>query len=397
MQMNLFSALGGGEGVRLEEPEKIELGAESIRMVLPRRGSGGDAGEGKVAPEVASEVRSAFSGEARKTGGGGGDGGPEMVIPGGKVSIGRAGSVMEGKPLPPTGIFRRPEPEEPVPETEAAGAANEGTGAVWEDEEEGMPRWMWARAWLAGMDWDKKTIGGLAAAVVLVALLAVWSVRGCGGGVRGGGEEVAEVPATLEQSSGVESVGGSESAGDATGMDVLSTMAVAGSDAVGGGTVADGAGGNASPGGEPATEGGAALPAWSVPGTKTEVRGGSQFVVFEEAVFESKDAISVGGMRAIRALAAKLKTLEGGAKVLVTGYTDNQPLTRPTAQFASNEDIALARAVAAADHLKAYAKNKGLEFECEAGKESEAPYPNDTPANRKRNRTVTVRVTPAAR
>lgn len=379
-QLHLFSALGGGEGVRLEEPEKIELGAESIRMVLPRRGG---TEEGHTAPEVASEVRSAFSGEARKTGGGGGDGGPAMVIPGEKVTVGRAGSVMEGKPLPPTGIYRRPEPEAPPPE-EPAEAEDEEKGAVWEDEEEGMPWGMRARAWLAGVaDWNGKTVGALAGAMALVALLAVWSARGCGGGSGGGGNEVAEQPVPMEPTV-AEPGGGTPDAGE--------TVAIAemgGAAAVAESAVAAGGDGKTE---TAATGSGTAVSAWSVPGTKVEVRGGSQFVVFEEAVFESKDAISVAGMRAIRALAAKLKTLEGGASVVVTGYTDDQPLTRPTAQFASNEDIAMARAVAAADHLKAYAKNKGLSFECVAGRESEAPYPNDSAANRKKNRTVTVLV-----
>jgi flagellar motor protein MotB len=388
-QMHLFSALGGGEGVRLEEPEKIELGAESIRMVLPRKGT---AGEGHTAPEVASEVRSAFSGEARKTGGGGGDGGPAMVIPGEKVTVGRAGSVMEGKPLPPTGIFRRPEPPSPPSEEsereeeEPAKTEGDGKGAVWEDEEEGIPWGMWVRAWLAGVDWNGKTIGVLAGAMVLVALLAVWSARGCGGSGGGGGEEIAAGNGTVEQQTVVEPVGGTPGAGEA--------VAIA---EMGGGAAGTEPTGDAVGEAKPetvATAGGPAMEAWSVPGTKVEVRGGSQFVVFEEAVFESKDAISVAGMRAIRALAAKLKTLEGGAAVVVTGYTDDQPLTRPTAQFASNEDIAMARAVAAADHLKSFAKNKGLSFECVAGREAEAPYPNDSAANRKKNRTVTVLVTP---
>jgi outer membrane protein OmpA-like peptidoglycan-associated protein len=319
-----------------------------------------------------------------------------MVIPGEKVTVGRAGSVMEGKPLPPTGVFRRPEP--PTPPAEEAAAEPEaekqpegdGKGAVWEDEEEGIPLGMWARAWLAGVDWNGKTIGALAGAMVLVAALALWSVRGCG---NGGEPEVAEGNGAGEPTV-VEDVGGTPNAGEAVAIAEMGG-GVAGPES------AAAAGGEGKPetaataGGAGAAAGsGPAMAAWSVPGTKVEVRGGSQFVVFEEAVFESKDKISVAGMRAIRALAAKLKTLEGGAAVVVTGYTDDQPLTRPTAQFASNEDIAMARAVAAVAHLKANAKNKGLSFECVAGRELEAPYPNDSPANRKKNRTVTVLVTP---
>ena len=63
--MNLFTALGGGEGVKIAEPEKIELGSESIRMVLPRAERKPEAGA--TAPEVlfAPAAKSAPSGTRR--------------------------------------------------------------------------------------------------------------------------------------------------------------------------------------------------------------------------------------------------------------------------------------------------------------------------------------------
>lgn len=387
MQMNLFSALGGGEGVRVEEPEKIELGSESIRMVLPRAER--ESGAGATAPEVAAEVRRAFSGETRRTEG------PAMVIPGEKVTVGRAGSVMEGKPLPPTGVFRRPEPAvPPAPEEADGGEKDEPDGAVWEDEEEGMPWMMRARAWLVGMGWSGSRLWWAGGAALLVALLAVWSARGCGQGMGGSGDgPVAAVETGTEGQSQTGEAGESVAEGAAAAGDVASAAGAA-EGGLGGADTEKTPGGAGAAGGGDAGGAKADLPAWTVPGIKAEVRDGSYHLVFDGAVFESKDAISVEGMRAIRALAAKLRTLEGGATVTVKGHTDNQPLTRPTAQFASNEDIAMARATAAAEHLKAFAKNKGLEFVCEAGGENEGPYPNDTPTNRKKNRTVTIRVTP---
>ncbi|MBP5786998.1 MAG: hypothetical protein J6Y19_04195, partial [Kiritimatiellae bacterium] len=202
-------------------------------------------------------------------------------------TVGRAGSVMEGKPLPPTGIFRRPEPPSPPSEEtereeeESAKTEGDGKGAVWEDEEEGIPWGMWVRAWLAGVNWNGKTIGVLAGAMVLVALLAVWSVRGCGGSGGGGGEKIAAGNGTVEPQTVVESVEGTPDAGEAVALAEI-----------GGGAVAAGAESAGVAGGEGkpetvATAGGPAMEAWSVPGTKVEVRGGSQVVVFVEAVFES--------------------------------------------------------------------------------------------------------------
>ena len=116
-------------------------------------------------------------------------------------------------------------------------------------------------------------------------------------------------------------------------------------------------------------------------------------MTFEVPLFESGAYISKAGMPVLKALGAKLKGLEGGT-VLVTGYTDNVPLSRPTKEFNSNADVAAARAEVAADHLRAFAKNSKLSFQVAAGAESEAPWPNDTPEHRRLNRTAVVKVVP---
>ena len=85
-----------------------------------------------------------------------------------------------------------------------------------------------------------------------------------------------------------------------------------------------------------------------------------------------------------------------GARVVVTGYTDDVPLSKPTDQFKSNADIAAARAKAAVDHLAQFAKaNPALAFDPQTGDPAQAPYPNDSPQNRRLNRTVTVQIIPA--
>ena len=116
-------------------------------------------------------------------------------------------------------------------------------------------------------------------------------------------------------------------------------------------------------------------------------------MTFEVPLFESGAYISKAGMPVLKALGAKLKGLEGGT-VLVTGYTDNVPLSRPTKEFNSNADVAAARAEVAADHLRAFAKNSKLSFSTAAGAESEAPWPNDTVEHRRLNRTAVVKVVP---
>ena len=61
-----------------------------------------------------------------------------------------------------------------------------------------------------------------------------------------------------------------------------------------------------------------------------------------------------------------------------------------------NADIAAARAQNALAHLAQYAgAGKALAFEARTGDPARAPYPNDSPKNRRLNRTVTVQVIPA--
>lgn len=136
---------------------------------------------------------------------------------------------------------------------------------------------------------------------------------------------------------------------------------------------------------------------WKIPGTTVlKAENGGQLVRFDAPVFVSTDRISVEGMRALKAVAAKLVALKSGARVVVTGFTDDVPLTKTTDRFKSNVDIAAARAAAAKAHLEQFARaNKALIFEARTGETSQAPFPNDSPQNRRLNRTATVHVFPA--
>lgn len=290
------------------------------------------------------------------------------------VQLGREGTATAGRPLPPTGVFHRPvAPQEPVAPPPAAPEtpADEEAGVEWEDDGK-IPLSMRLRAWLAGLEWNAKTISVLVGLLVLVALLGYFGARGGGDAVADAADEPDAVSA--EADVGEPLVVDAPVAVPLT-VDAPVATPVAAVDAA-----------------AAAVPGKSAPAAWSIAGCKVETLENGYFIVFEEPAFETVDNISKTGMAAIKLLAAKLKSLDGGAQVLVTGYTDNVPMSKPTARFKSNADIAQARAEAAAEHLRAFAKNGALAFETAAGRESEAPYPNDTPSNRRRNRTATVRV-----
>ncbi len=135
---------------------------------------------------------------------------------------------------------------------------------------------------------------------------------------------------------------------------------------------------------------------WNVKGTVATLQGTTIHVRFTDPIFVSSDKISLKGMNALKAVAKKLVSMKGGARVIVMGHTDDVLLSKPTAQFRNNAELAGLRAKVAVEHLGPFSRaNKGLTFEAKTGAPSEAPYPNDTAHNRRLNRTITVQILPA--
>jgi len=375
-QLDLFAGLGGG--MKLSDAPRRE--PEHVRMVLPPDPAGDRGRRIPEPPDVASDVRGIFSGSDESAPDGDGlfpdeargadDGAAE-----GPVVLGRAGAPTEGKPLPPTGVFRRPQAPVEPPEDEA------------EDGGEGTPALPWGmrlRARLAGLEWNGRLAVGVGVAMVCAMALGIWSARGCGGG--GTEPTVAENPAP--EAEAIPPPAATEDAAAAVAEAVPAAEPSAAAEPKAAQEVAASAETPAPPPPPP-------LPAWTLAGAKVATDGGAWTVTFEVPLFESGAYISKAGMPVLKALGAKLKGLEGGT-VLVTGHTDNVPLSRPTAEFRSNADVAAARAEVAAEHLRAFAKNGKLEFRTAAGAETDAPWPNDTPEHRRLNRTAVVRVEPAA-
>ncbi len=340
-QLDLFSSLAdrghSTPKITLSTPESPPARPEP-EMVLPPSGT--------PPPDVAADVRAVLSdsGQARTADG------PE--------------ADAEARPPLRTGIYHRPRraavppPEVAVSEASAPAEPREPAGKA-------------LRAWLAGVDWDRRMMALLAVSLVVVALIGFWT--GC---PRHGEEPVAtaegeEVLPTAEP----------ETPAPAP---MSPTPVVESAPSV--------------PVAAPAPAVPAALPAvdWKVAGTVATENGGAVMLRFSDPLFVSAANISIEGMRALKAVAAKLVEMKAPARVVVTGYTDNEPLSKPTARFRSNADIAAARAKTAADHLAQFARaNPGLAFEVVTGDPAEAPFPNDTPQNRRLNRTATVQILPA--
>ena len=258
-------------------------------------------------------------------------------------------------PLLRTGVYHRPQrPAPPPPPRPAAPRPSSG------------PRLSLAarfRIWFAGVELDRRMVSLIAVLCVLVAAIGFWTASPRD---EAGPEEPLAAPAEPLPA-------------------VAAEPAVPPPSAAAAAVAAPAA---ATPTPSPAD--------WKIPGTETFLSGGAYLVRFNDPVFVSGDKISIEGMRALKAVAAKLVTLKPGTRVTVMGHTDDVPLSKPTPQFKSNADIAAARAKVAAEHLAQFARaGKGLAFESRAADLSQAPFPNDTPQNRRLNRTATVQVIPA--
>lgn len=265
------------------------------------------------------------------------------------------------RPLPHTGIYHRPQraPAPPAPPS-APPPPRASSG----------PRFsMMARIrdWFSGVELDRRMVSLVVVLVVLVAILAFWT--SCPRA------EQASAPGTAIDLSEVQTAAAPPAAPVAPPVPppALAPAVPA----------------------APAAPAVPAAPGWKVAGTEASLNNRILLVRFTAPVFVSTDKISIEGMNALKAVAAKLVTLDAGARVIVTGYTDDVPMSRPTPEFQDNADLAAARARVAVEHLSQFARaNKKLMFEPQTGDPSRAPYPNDSPANRRLNRTVTVQVVP---
>ncbi|HOE35894.1 MAG TPA: hypothetical protein PLD40_04855 [Kiritimatiellia bacterium] len=272
---------------------------------------------------------------------------------------------LETRPPLRTGIYHRPQrlafslPEPPPPPPP------------------GSSPWQKIKAWFAGAELDRRMIALIVVLLALAALIGFWS--GCP-------SRAPESATTAEPAEG----SASETAASAAPAQPAVPTAPAPA------TPAPAAPATPAAPAKPAATLAAADASWQIAGAESFQKEGGIFIRYAAPIFVSADNISVEGMRALKATAARLARLENGARVQVTGHTDDVPLSAPTAKFKCNEDIAAARAKVAMEHLSAMTRaNKKLSFEPVTGAPQDAPFPNDTPQNRRLNRTVTVQVFPA--
>lgn len=132
-------------------------------------------------------------------------------------------------------------------------------------------------------------------------------------------------------------------------------------------------------------------PEIDVDGVRVISDNNSCTMVFEQGFFASMTRPSEWGRDRLAAVTEQIGPHVSHFNLLITGHTDNQPL-RNSKQYSGNDALALARAKAVAKLLATeYAFPTDL-LKITTGGNNSAPFPNDTIANKKRNRTVVLKL-----
>jgi len=113
---------------------------------------------------------------------------------------------------------------------------------------------------------------------------------------------------------------------------------------------------------------------------------------FEDGVFSSLATLTPEAAVRLRSIADQLRPHMDRFRLVVEGHTDDIQM-RPTAAFANNQALAAARGEAVAAFLRRDGALPAAGVTVSTAPAT-APYPNDTPENRRRNRTVVLRLVP---
>lgn len=133
----------------------------------------------------------------------------------------------------------------------------------------------------------------------------------------------------------------------------------------------------------------------AAPGILIRTDGSERVVEFEAGLFDSGRAvIRADQVARLDAVGSALRTYKGEVRVTIEGHTDSSPL-RPGKRYTDNTELAFARAIAVADHLR---RRSGIAAESLAVRAlgtDRARVPEEASTERARQRTVLLRVSSA--
>lgn len=134
-----------------------------------------------------------------------------------------------------------------------------------------------------------------------------------------------------------------------------------------------------------------AFPKIMIKGVKVIKSGNINTIRFDSGVFTKLTTPSKEAIVQIKEIADALRSHMSKFRIVVEGCTDNTPM-RKTTTYDGNYALGLARAETIKKLLITKGNLPGTSITARYAGEKNAPYPNNTAANRKRNRTVVIKV-----
>jgi flagellar motor protein MotB len=128
-----------------------------------------------------------------------------------------------------------------------------------------------------------------------------------------------------------------------------------------------------------------------IEGVKAVPAGRACTLCFDSGVFSSLVTPSDAALKQLKRIADILRPQMPKLKVIVEGYTDDKPL-RNTSVYNGNDALALARAEVIRKILVTKGHLPALAVSARHSGGRKPPYPNDSDLNRRRNRTVVLRL-----
>jgi flagellar motor protein MotB len=141
----------------------------------------------------------------------------------------------------------------------------------------------------------------------------------------------------------------------------------------------------------PALESAPTWPALTGSGFTTRRQDDEMTVVFNYGVFAKGAELSDTARHDLTRISVALKPVIARFRIEVEGHTDAAPVAAGRA-YASNRELGLARAKAVADYLAYQCGLPATSITTTSLGESNPPHPNTTPENRRKNRTVVLRL-----
>ena len=126
-------------------------------------------------------------------------------------------------------------------------------------------------------------------------------------------------------------------------------------------------------------------------GMVVTTEGSEKVVVFESGVFASGTKLSREGTAMLSRIGKQLAPRAKNVSVTVVGCTDNVPVSGKK-EFKDNKALGLLRAAAALQVLQSSSGIPTAAFKTVSYGAEWSPFPNDSAANRTRNRTVVLRI-----